>query len=91
MPGKTATDQLLTIRQILGITYEYNIDTQHLFINFLQAYDTPTIDEFLRAMNQFDIPSKLIKLNQMTLGNTLSCVKAAGGISNSFKAVRSFR
>ena len=33
-------------------------------------------------MNQFGIPSKLIKFSQKTLENTLSYVKAVGGISN---------
>uniref|UniRef100_T1GRT9 Uncharacterized protein n=1 Tax=Megaselia scalaris TaxID=36166 RepID=T1GRT9_MEGSC len=42
-------------------------------------YDTPTRDELFRTKNQ------------MTLGNMLSCVKAAGGIYNSFKTVRGFR
>ena len=91
MPGKSTTDQLFTLRQILEKTQERQIPTYHLFIDFKQAYDTPTKDELYRAMNNFGIPSKLIKLCQMTLRDTWSCVRAAGGTSNNFQTVRGFR
>lgn len=91
MPGKSTTDQLFTLRQILEKTHEFQVDTHHLFIDFQQAYDTPTRGELFRAMNHFGIPSKLIKLCQMTLRNTWSCVKAAGETSGKFQTLRGFR
>uniref|UniRef100_T1GY36 Uncharacterized protein n=1 Tax=Megaselia scalaris TaxID=36166 RepID=T1GY36_MEGSC len=48
---------------------------------------TSTRDELFRGMHQFDIPSKLMKLSQMTLGNAWSCVEAASRISNNFKTI----
>ena len=42
-------------------------------------------------MNQFGIPEKLIRICQMTLRNTWSCVRAANGISTSFQTMRGFR
>ena len=91
MPGRATSDQIFTIRQILEKTQEFQIDTHHLFIDFKQAYDTPKRYKLFKAMNRFGIPSKLIKLCQMTLDNTWSCVKAAGMTSNNFRTVRGFR
>lgn len=91
MPGKSTTDQIFTLRQILEKTHEFQVDTHHLFVDFKQAYDTPNRDELFAAMNEFDIPKKLIKLCQMTLSNTMSCVKAAGTTTNTFQTVRGFR
>ena len=91
MPGKSTTDQLFTLRQILEKPQEKQIPTYHLFIDFRQAYDTPNRDELYRAINHFGIPSKLINLSQMTLQDTWSCVKAAGGVSEKFQTLRGFR
>jgi hypothetical protein len=38
--GKSTTDQLFALRQILEKCNEFNITTRHLFIDFKAAYDT---------------------------------------------------
>jgi hypothetical protein len=38
--GKSTTDQLFALRQILEKCNEFNITTHHLFIDFKTAYDT---------------------------------------------------
>lgn len=38
-------------------------------------YETSTIEELIRGINQFGLPEKLIKLFQMTVRNTWSCGK----------------
>lgn len=91
MPGKSTTDQIFTLRQILEKTQEHQVDTHHLFVDFKQAYDTPNRNELFAAMNKFNIPMKLIKLSRMTLQNTVSCVKSAGNTTNTFSTVRGFR
>ncbi|WP_369199178.1 reverse transcriptase domain-containing protein, partial [Streptomyces djakartensis] len=82
MPGKSTTDQIFTLRQILEKTHEFQVDRHHLFVDFKQAYDTHR-DELFAAMNQL-----LIKLSQMTLKNTRSCVKAAGTTTNTLRTIR---
>lgn len=91
MPGRSTTDQLFTLRQILEKTHEFQVDTYHLFIDFKQAYDTPTRDELFKAMNLFGIPSKLINLCRMTLTDTRSCVRVGGTTSKTFPTIRGFR
>ncbi len=91
MPDRSTTDQIFTLRQILEKTHEFQVDTHHLFIDFRQAYDTPQRNELFKAMNLFGIPSKLIKLCQMTLNDTWSSVKAAGTTTENFRTIRGFR
>lgn len=91
MPGRGTSDQIFTLRQILEKTQEFQVDTHHLFIDFKQAYDTPTRQELFKAMNRFGFPSKLIKMCRMTLENTWSCVRAAGTTSDQFRTIRGFR
>ena len=38
MPGRSTSDQIFTLRQILEKIQDLEIDTQHLFIYFKQAY-----------------------------------------------------
>ncbi|WP_333764848.1 RNA-directed DNA polymerase, partial [Streptomyces sp. IBSBF 2390] len=66
-PGKSTTDQIFTLRQILEKTREFQIDTHHLFIDFKQAYDCIIRDELYSAMMELGIPKRLILLCQMTL------------------------
>ena len=78
MLGISTSDQLFTLRQILENIQEHQVDTHHLFIDFRQAYDTPTRDELYHAMNQFGNPEKLIRYmlssrndaNHSALGHT---------------------
>ena len=41
-PGKSTTDQIFTLRQILEKTQEKQIDTYHLFVDYNAAFDSPT-------------------------------------------------
>jgi sorting nexin-29 len=38
--GKSTTDQIFSLRKILEKTYEYNIETYHLFVDFNAAHDS---------------------------------------------------
>ena len=90
-PGKSTTDQMFTLRQILQKTNEFNIDTHHLFIDFKAAYDTICREELFVAMSEFQIPQKLIQLCRMTLSETLSAVSVGQKSSDLFETCTGFR
>lgn len=90
-PGKSTTDQIFTLRQILEKTREFQIDTHHLFIDFKQAYDSIIRDELYTAMNQLGIPKRLILLCQMTLADTKSAIRVANKASEPFTTTQGFR
>ncbi|GFY10341.1 hypothetical protein TNCV_2630181 [Trichonephila clavipes] len=51
---------------------EFNVATHHLFIDFKSTFDTVNGSNLLNAMNDFGIPSKLIKLSRLTLQQRFS-------------------
>jgi hypothetical protein len=59
--GKSTTDHLLVLRQILEKCNEFNITTHHLFIDFKAAYDIIIRNEVYVGMSELNFPTKLIK------------------------------
>ncbi|XP_039450571.2 uncharacterized protein LOC120429605 [Culex pipiens pallens] len=48
--GRSTTDQMFTLRQILDKFREYNLQTHHLFIDFKAAYDSvKTLENYART------------------------------------------
>lgn len=90
-PGKSTTDQIFTLRQILEKTREFNITTHHLFVDFKAAYDSIERDELLQAMIDFGYPAKLVNLCRMTLACTICAVRADNKLSGIFQTFRGFR
>ena len=78
LPGKFTIDKIFTLRQILEETHEFQVDTDHLIINFKQAYDSIRRDKFLAAMYVLGIPAKVVNIRRVTLVGTKSVVKDAG-------------
>jgi len=68
--GRSTTDQLFTIRQIMEKAWEYNITIHQLFVDFKQAYDSLYRNELFGIMMEFGIPEKLIRLAKATLTDT---------------------
>jgi hypothetical protein len=54
----------------------YGINTFHLFISFKAACDSTDRIQIFKAMEEFQIYRKLIKLMEITLRNTGSKVKS---------------
>ena len=90
-PGKSTSDQMFTLRQILEKTREFQIDTHHLFIDFKQAYDCIIRDELYSAMRELGIPTRLILLCQMTLADSKSAVRMNKKASQPFTTTKGFR
>ncbi|KMQ81552.1 endonuclease-reverse transcriptase [Lasius niger] len=87
-PGKSTTDQIFTLRQILEKTREFQIDTHHLFIDFKQAYDSIIRDELYCTMTELGIPKRLIQLCEMTLADTRSAVRISKKVSEPSQTTR---
>jgi hypothetical protein len=59
--GKSTTDQLIAVRQILEKCNEFNITTHHLFIDCKAAYDTIIRNEVYVGMSELNFPTQLLK------------------------------
>jgi hypothetical protein len=73
--GKSTTDQLFALRQILEKCNEFNITTHHLFIDFKAAYDSIIRNEFYDGMSELNFHTKLIRHTKATLTIVMCCVK----------------
>lgn len=71
--------------------YECNINATVLFIDFKKAYDSIKRNNMIRAMEELNVPSKLIRLVKLTLNNTTSTVRIQGEISDNFYVETSWR
>lgn len=79
--GRSTTEQIFTIRQILEKTREFGIDLHNLFIDFKTAYDSINRKALIMAMREFEIPEKLVRLINLTLSETKIMVKIQNCLS----------
>lgn len=82
--GRSTTDQMFVIRQILEKCKEYNVELHQLFVDFKAAYDSVIRKKLWRVMAEFGIPEKLIALTKMTLEGANSRVRIRNKLSESF-------
>jgi endonuclease/exonuclease/phosphatase family metal-dependent hydrolase len=73
--GRSTTDQIFMLRQIIEKSREFDMDTYHLFIDFRAAYDSINKTKLYAAMEELGIPQKLIRLVKCTMTNLVSVVK----------------
>ncbi|CAH2100131.1 unnamed protein product [Euphydryas editha] len=84
-PNRSTVDQIFSLRQILEKTFEYNVNTHHLFVDFKAAYDNVHRGFLYRAMMEIGIPTKLVRLTEMTLRNSQSVVRVQTIVSEPFR------
>ena len=60
--GKSTINQIFTLRQILELNHETQVDTQHVFVVYIGAFDSPIRDRVFAAISELDKPAKLIRL-----------------------------
>jgi hypothetical protein len=89
--GKSTTDQLFALRQILEKCNEFNITTHHLFIDFKVEYDTIIRNEVYVGMSELNFPTKLIRLTKATLTIETCCVKIQNDCSEPFETRQGLR
>jgi hypothetical protein len=83
--GKSTTEQLFTLRQILEKSNEFNITTHHLFIDFKAAYDNIIRNEICVAMAELDFPTKLKRPTKATLITFKCCAEIQNDCLNHFE------
>jgi sorting nexin-29 len=82
--GKSTSDQIHTVRQIMEKMGEYGVSTFYLFMGFKAAYDISNRNELFKTMEEFALPGKLRRLVELTLENIRCKVKTQNGISAPF-------
>ncbi|KAI5708261.1 hypothetical protein M8J77_019306 [Diaphorina citri] len=82
--ARGTTDQLFVVRQIIEKCYEYDIDLNILFIDFKQAFDSIQRSKVKNAMENLEIPTKLINLAMMTMQRSKAKVKVENILSDTF-------
>jgi hypothetical protein len=71
----STVDQIFTVHQILEIFSEYGKDTHHLFIDFKSSYDSTDRCHLYAAMEELNVPQKLIALVKTKMNNTQCRIK----------------
>jgi hypothetical protein len=89
--GKSTTDQLFALHQILEKCNEFNITIHHLFIDFKAAYDTIICNEVYVGMSELKYPTKWIRFTNATLTIVTCCVKIQNDCSESFETRQGLR
>jgi hypothetical protein len=89
--GKSTTDQLFALRQILEKCNEFNITTHHLFIDFKASYDTIIRNEVYVGMSELIFPTKLIRLTKAMLTIVMCCFKIQNDCCESFETQQGLR
>ncbi|XP_062717045.1 uncharacterized protein LOC134292171 [Aedes albopictus] len=89
--GRSTTDQIFTVRQILQKCREYQVPTHHPFIDFKAAYDSIDRAELWRIMDENGFPGKLTRLIKATMDGVQNCVRVSDELSSSFVSRRGLR
>ena len=79
---RSTADQIFTARQILEKCGEHGKDTRHLFIDFKAIYDSIDRCSLYAAMEELNIPKKLIALVKATMNNNKCQVKIQNRLSD---------
>ena len=82
---RSTSDQLFSIRQIVQKSYERNVETHHLFIDFKATYDSIDREGLWNIMAESRFPHKLIRLLKATLARVFCSVKVQGATSSMFE------
>jgi sorting nexin-29 len=89
--GKSTTDKIHALRQILEKTREYNISTCQRFIDFKATYDSIGRDKVSMATEECEIPGKQKNLMKITLMKVRCKVKIQNSLSEPFTTERGLR
>lgn len=89
--GKSTTDHIYTLRQLMEKYYEYNKDLLMLFVDFEQANNSINREQLWTSLRNFGIPNKLVNLIQMCNEQTCCRVRFLGELSSIFECKNGLR
>jgi len=69
-PNQSTIDNIFIVRHSIEKCHEFNIKLHNVFIDYTSAFDSVYRDKIIKCLNNYDIPSKLIKLVAKTLQDT---------------------
>jgi sorting nexin-29 len=83
--GRSTTDQIFPVKQILEKCWDRNTDLFQILIDFPQGFDS--VDSAMTGyiMREFGIPEKSVRLVELTLENTISSVTIQMEIGSFFQ------
>jgi len=87
-PNRSTLDNIFIVYQTFEKCHEYNIDLHYIFVDFLQAFDSINRNKVIDSLNEYNIPSKLIKLIALTLLGTSAMVKINNELTGKFDIQR---
>ena len=56
--GKSTTDQIFTVKNLLENAWEHNVEIHQIFVDFLKAYDSIRRDKLYAIMKHFGVVSR---------------------------------
>ena len=85
MPGRSTTEQIHTIRQLVEKTLEYKRKAYIAFVDFRSAFDTVDRQSLWLILQSAGVPTKIVRLLKELYNNTESAVIVNGRPSGYFK------
>ena len=68
--NRSTIDNIFIVRQITEKCHEFNIELHSVFIDYTQVFDSVCRDKIIKCLNNYEVPSKVIKLILKTLQDT---------------------
>jgi hypothetical protein len=60
-PNRSTLDNIFIVCQTFEKSHENNIDLPNIFVDYLQAFKSNNRNKVIDSLNEYNIPSKLIK------------------------------
>jgi endonuclease/exonuclease/phosphatase family metal-dependent hydrolase/ribosomal protein S28E/S33 len=83
--GRSTTDQIFSVKQVLEKCWEYNIEVHQIFVDFKQAYDSIDRTVLYTILLDLGIPAKLVRLIKLTMTGSISQVRVQNDLTASFE------
>ena len=82
--GRSTTEHIFAIRQIIEKSKEYNRSTYIAFIDFKAAFDSVSLDSLWKILQIYGVPQELSGLVRQLYTDTRSAVRLTSSVSEEF-------